>query len=83
MENGNGNLNDILESVDEIGHLSELIEYRSKNMKGAAADEILNKVIHPTLDDLELYLRYYGNPGMSKRELKDIIHDWIEAQMTV
>jgi hypothetical protein len=83
MEDSNRNLNEILESVDEIRHLSELIKHRSKDMKGATADEILNKVIHPTLDDLELYLRYYGKPGISERELKDLVHAWIEAQMIV
>ena len=83
MEDSNRNLNEILESIDEIRHLSESIEYRSKDMKGATADEILNKVIHPTLDDLELYLRYYGKPGISEGELKDLVHAWIEAQMIV
>lgn len=81
MENGSKNLNDILESIDEIEHLSELIKHRSRNMRGATADEILNKVIHPTLDDLELYLRYYGKPDISDSELKDLVHKWIEAQM--
>ena len=83
MEENNRNLNEILESVDEIRHLSELIKHRSKDMKGATADEILNKVIHPTLDDLELYLRYYGKHGISEIELKDLVHAWIEAQMIV
>jgi len=83
MEENGKNLNDILESVDETRHLSKLIEHRSKDMKGATAGEILNKVIHPTLDDLELYLRYYAKPGLSNEELKELVHGWIEAQMTL
>ena len=83
MVNGSRNLNDILESIDEIGHLSELIKHRSRNMRGATAEEILKEVIHPTLDDLELYLRYYGKPDIPDNELKNLVHSWIEAQMTV
>ena len=75
------NLNDILESVDEVKHLSVLICHRSRDMKGASADEILKNVIHPTLDDLELYLRYYGRSDSSHEEIKKIVNEWIEAQM--
>ena len=81
MENERKNLNDILESINEIEHLSVLLKHRSRNMRGATADEILNKVIHPTLDDLELYLRYYGKHDLSESELKDLVDKWIEAQM--
>ncbi len=83
MEEKGKTLNEILESIDELDHLSALVMYRSRDMKGATADEILQKVIHPTLDDLELYLRYYGRPGIPDEELKKIVHGWIEAQMTV
>lgn len=83
MENSNKTLNDILESIDEVSHLSVLIKHRSRNMRGATADEILKEVIHPTLDDLELYLRYYGKPGISNEELKELVHGWIEAQMSI
>ncbi|MBN1431899.1 MAG: hypothetical protein JW931_03920 [Methanomicrobiaceae archaeon] len=83
MEDKNKTLNEILESIDEVAHLSDLIKHRSRDMRGASATEIMNKVIHPTLDDLELYLRYYGNPSLSSAELKKLVHEWIEAQMTI
>lgn len=83
MEKNGKKLEDILESIDETRHLSELMEHRSRDMKGATANEILNKIIHPTLDDLELYLRYYAKPGLSNEELKELVHNWIEAQMSI
>lgn len=83
MEKRDRTLNEILESIDEMDHLATLLQYRSRDMKGATVDEILNKVIHPTLDDLELYLRYYLKPDCSEEELKQIVSGWIDAQMSI
>ncbi|MBP2134312.1 hypothetical protein J2128_002278 [Methanomicrobium sp. W14] len=76
----NKNLENILDETCEMHHLNELLLKRSENKRGATADDILNNIIHPTLDDLEYYLRYYLHEDTTKEELKRIIFEWIEAQ---
>ncbi|MDD4127344.1 MAG: hypothetical protein PHV39_06620 [Methanomicrobium sp.] len=75
------NLKHILDETDEALHLNELMVARSKAKKGASADELLNNVIHPTLEDLEFYLKYYIKEETEKDDLKKIISAWIEGQM--
>jgi hypothetical protein len=75
------NLEDILLSTGEMGHMEKLLLFRSSAMKDASADKILNEVIHPTLEDLEFFLRYYVVRDYSEERLKEIISEWIDAQM--
>jgi len=75
------NLMQILEETDETHHLNELMVLRSKEKKGASADELLNDVIHPTLEDLEFFLKYYLDENTHTDNLKEIISSWIEAQI--
>ena len=75
------NLEDILLLTGEMGHMEELLLHRSSGMKDASADKILNEVIHPTLEDLELFLHYYVMRDYSDKRLKEIISEWIDAQM--
>ena len=70
----------ILDETDETHHLNELMILRSKEKKGASADELLNEIIHPTLEDLEFYLNYYLDSETETESLKIIISSWIEAQ---
>ncbi len=70
----------ILDETDETHHLNELMILRSKEKKGASADELLNEIIHPTLEDLEFYLKYYLDSETETESLKIIISSWIEAQ---
>ncbi|MDD3407519.1 MAG: hypothetical protein PHP13_05485 [Methanomicrobium sp.] len=74
------NLMQILDETDETHHLNELMILRSKEKKGASADELLNEIIHPTLEDLEFYLKYYLDSETETESLKIIISSWIEAQ---
>jgi len=71
----------ILDDTDETRHLNDLMVLRSKDKKDATADDILNNIIHPTLEDLEYYLRYYAKEEMEKDELKKLISSWINAQI--
>ncbi|MBO4522259.1 MAG: hypothetical protein IK060_04010 [Methanomicrobium sp.] len=73
-------LEDILFELGEDRHMNELLLLRSSTKKGASADELMNNVIHPTLEDLEFYLHYYADSGMTDTELKKLISEWIEAQ---
>ncbi|EHQ37051.1 hypothetical protein [Methanoplanus limicola] len=75
------NLEDILLSTGEMGHMEKLLLFRSSAMKDASADKILNEVIHPTLEDLEFFLRYYVVRDYSEKRLKEIISEWIDAQI--
>ena len=70
----------ILDETDETHHLNELMILRSKEKKGASADELLNEIIHPTLEDLEFYLKYYLDSETETESLKIIISSWVEAQ---
>ncbi|MBP5082966.1 MAG: hypothetical protein J6X83_06315 [Methanomicrobium sp.] len=73
-------LEDILFELGEDRHMNELLLLRSSKKKGASADDLMNNVIHPTLEDLEFYLHYYADSNMSDSELKELISSWIEAQ---
>jgi len=73
-------LEDILFELGEDRHMNELLLLRSSKKKGASADDLMNNVIHPTLEDLEFYLHYYADSNMSDTELKELISSWIEAQ---
>ncbi len=73
-------LEDILFELGEDRHMNELLLLRSSKKKGASADELMNNVIHPTLEDLEFYIRYYADGNMPDSELKKLISSWIEAQ---
>jgi len=75
------NLEDILLATGEMKHMEGLLLHRSSGMKDASADKILNEVIHPTLEDLEFFLRYYVVRDYSESRLKEIISEWIDAQM--
>ena len=75
------NLEDILLSTGELSHMEVLLLHRSSDMKDASADKILNEVIHPTLEDLDLFLHSYRVRDYSEKRLKEIISDWIDAQM--
>ncbi|MDD3977097.1 MAG: hypothetical protein PHI15_02955 [Methanomicrobium sp.] len=75
------NLKEILDQTKESNHLNELLVARSRNKKGASADELLNNVIHPTLEDLEFYLRYYINSDTDEAEMKKLISSWIKGQL--
>ncbi|MBN2734680.1 MAG: hypothetical protein JXQ82_07490 [Methanomicrobiaceae archaeon] len=75
------NLMQILDDTEESHHLNELLMLRSKNKKDASADDILNNIVHPTLEDLEYYLKYYAKEETGKDELKRMISAWIDAQI--
>ncbi|WOF15246.1 hypothetical protein F1737_00405 [Methanoplanus sp. FWC-SCC4] len=74
-------LEGILELCGEMKHMEELLLYRSRKKKGASADEILNEVVNPTLEDFMFYLKYYMTDNIDKAELKRMVSGWIDAQM--
>lgn len=81
MKWDNKNLMQILDETDEAHHLNDLMMLRSKDKKDATADDLLNNIVHPTLEDLEYYLRYYAKEDLKKEELKKMISSWIDAQI--
>ncbi|MCK4270688.1 MAG: hypothetical protein KAW93_09440 [Methanogenium sp.] len=77
------NFEEILEMTGEMEHLAELIRHLSKDREGASPDWMMEKVIHPVLDELESYISSHVSEEISIRELKSLIHGWIEECLNV
>ena len=74
-------LQDLIEGTGELEHLNTLVLRHLEEEGGFSGKEEYFTLVHPLLDELELHLRERLSPDMSIEEVKQIIHDWIEAKL--
>ena len=74
-------LQDLIEGTGELEHLNILVLKHLEDVGGFNGKDEYFTLVHPLLDALEKHLRERLSPDMSLEEVKQIIHDWIEAEL--
>lgn len=80
-------LETVIIETGELDHLLKLIEKKREKVRIEAganeglAAETVDKVINPVLEKLEEHLKKDIRAGMSRDEVKVLVHDWIEEQL--
>jgi len=71
----------ILDDMDEMAHLNEFIlKYVEKN-GGISSPEAYFSMVQPVLDLLEVEIRVRYWPGMTKKDMKLVVQDWIDCEI--
>ena len=76
-------LEQLIDDMDEMGHLNEyILGYIEKN-GGFSTPEAYFSLVQPVLDllEVEIRVRYYS--GITKNELKLIVQDWIDSEIAL
>ncbi|MDT8358317.1 MAG: hypothetical protein RQ758_07435 [Methanomicrobiaceae archaeon] len=82
-------LETVLEETGELEHLHSLIQHRARLRSIDPKDPevtgelVVEEVIGPVLDELEAHLRAHLFAGMLPRDVKILVHDWIEEQINL
>jgi hypothetical protein len=80
-ENNKMALEEILLVTGEMDYLNELLQHYARNKSGIGAQEMLDTVIHPLLDELETYIRSEVSAPQDTAYLKRVVHQWIASRM--
>lgn len=71
----------VVEITEELTHLSQLIERHVEKGGGFTSNEAFFKSVQPVLDMLEIEIRVRCCPGMTRKQMKLIIQDWIDQEI--
>jgi hypothetical protein len=74
-------LEGIIDFTGELEHLNELIVLHLEKSGGFTGPESYFSKVQPILDLLEFELRVRCNSGMTQRQVKLIIQDWIDEEI--
>jgi hypothetical protein len=75
-------LENIIDLVEEFEHLNELVMLQLEKAGGFSSPESYFDTVHPILDLLELEIRIRYHTGMGKQEMKLLIQDWIDEEIS-
>ncbi len=81
VEMGALHLENILIMTGEMDHLAALLRHRAQDKEGVKAEEMMQDVIHPLLDELEAELRDKAPEKPAIEDLRGIIAAWIDRKM--
>lgn len=76
-------LENIIDHTGEFEHLNELVMLHLEKNGSVSCTESYFKVVHPILDLLEVEIRIRYHAGMSRQEMKLLIQDWIDEEITL
>ncbi len=76
-------LENIIDLTEEFDHLNELVMLQMQKDGGLICPESYFKAVHPILDLLEVGIRIRFHAGMGKQEMKLLIQDWIDEEISV
>ena len=76
-------LENIIDLTGEFEHLNELVMLQLKKEGGFACPESYFSAVHPILDLLEVEIRLRCHTGMGKQEMKLLIQDWIDEEISL
>jgi hypothetical protein len=76
-------LEQVIEITGELGHLNELVMVHVKKTGGFSGTEAYFETVQPLLDLLEAEIRENYVQGMSHEEIKRIVKNWIDREMTI
>lgn len=71
----------ILDETDEMGHLNQLVLLHMEKNGGFTTPEAYFTLVQPVLDLLEVEIRIRYWPGMTKKDMKLVVQDWIDCEI--
>jgi hypothetical protein len=80
-EPGTMTLEAIVDVTGEFEHLNELVMLQIKRSGGLNCIEDYFSAVTPILDLLEVEIRVRYAPGMTKKQMKLFIQDWIDGEI--
>jgi hypothetical protein len=69
--------------TDEMEHLNELVLLHVERSGGFTCTESYFAIVTPVLDMLEKEIRFRYYDGISQEQLKLVIQDWIDKEITL
>lgn len=76
-------LENIIDLTGEFEHLNELVMLHIGKEGGITCPESYFNAVHPILDLLEVEIRVRYHAGMGKQEMKLLIQDWIDEEISL
>ena len=80
-ENAGMALENILIVTGEMDHMNELLKHNAREKSGLSAQEMIDTVINPLLDELEDYIRSEVSAPQDTDFLKTVVHEWIRSKL--
>ncbi|MDP3564010.1 MAG: hypothetical protein Q8R70_05925 [Methanoregula sp.] len=71
----------IMDMTDEMAHLNELVLLHLKKEGGFTTPERYLDIVQPVLDLLEVEISVRYHPGMTTKEMKLVVQDWIDCEI--
>jgi hypothetical protein len=71
----------VIELTEEFEHLNNLIVRHVEKGGGFTSPDAYFKSVQPVLDMLEIEIRVRYCPGMTRKQMKLIIQDWIDLEI--
>ena len=71
----------IVDLTGEMEHLNELVMLHIEKEGGFTSPASYFAMVQPLLDLLEFEIRIRSYPGMTQREMKLVIQDWIDEEI--
>jgi hypothetical protein len=82
-ESGTMTLEAIVDITGEFEHLNELVMLHIKKAGGLNCIDDYFTAVTPILDLLEVEIRVRYTPGMTKKQMKLFIQDWIDSEIAL
>ncbi|WP_165075806.1 hypothetical protein [Methanogenium sp. MK-MG] len=79
-ENTGMSLEDLLLSTGEMEYMGKLIRHCARDKAGLSPEKMLDVVVHPLLDELELYIKREVSSPQDAVQLKAVVHQWISSR---
>jgi len=76
-------LENIIDFCEEFEHLNELVMLHLEKEGGFTGAESYFNSVHPILDLLEVEIRIRYHTGMSRQEMKLLVQDWIDEELSL
>ena len=74
-------LETVLLRTGEMDHMETLLRHYASDKSGLGAQEMLETVIHPLLDELEQHIVSEVSAPQDIVQLKAVIHQWIASRI--
>jgi hypothetical protein len=75
-------LEGIIDLTGEIEHLNELVMLQLDKCGGFSSPAAYFTAVQPILDQLEAEIRVQYRTGMSRQDMKQVIGDWIDTEIS-
>lgn len=76
-------LEGVIDFTGELAHLNELVVLHLEKYGGFTSPESYFSTVQPILDLLEVELRVRCSAGMTQQQVKLIVQDWIDDEISL